>query len=218
VYKLIHLPTEKRSTVVTYDDINERNSVEFLNSFSTAADTTCNDTRIWSSGSGSAENGNPEESMQSQRFCLDRDSTSVLEPWDLKSLKLYDEYPPSDAMPNDELLAWFAKMRRNVKLSDWWVTQAHRLLQDSKPAGLKETRVRSDYPADLATRKGIKSSRIPCGRPATAQDTSGQFFYIIINGMFEMHGDDGNRLDRDRPWTHKMHTAVSNSDVLEVPF
>ncbi|KAL8819825.1 MAG: hypothetical protein Q9223_001831 [Gallowayella weberi] len=84
--------------------------------------------------------------------------------WASASLKLYDQYPPSDALSMEDLRAWYDKMPRNVKLSDWWLFHAHRLLQDTKPPGMDDKKTRADYPADLGCRKVIKAQRKPCGR------------------------------------------------------
>ncbi|KAL8795515.1 MAG: hypothetical protein Q9182_007522 [Xanthomendoza sp. 2 TL-2023] len=71
-------------------------------------------------------------------------------------------------------------MSRYVKPSDWWVLQAHRLPQDSKPPGMEERKIRADYPADRVNRKVVKFSRVPCGLPATAQNRSGLSSRLIF--------------------------------------
>ncbi|KAL8817890.1 MAG: hypothetical protein Q9223_003354, partial [Gallowayella weberi] len=48
------------------------------------------------------------------------------------NLKLYDEYPEIDLPDDDDMRAWFRRMPKYVKLSDWWVLHAHRLLRERK--------------------------------------------------------------------------------------
>ncbi|KAL9026701.1 MAG: hypothetical protein Q9180_007442, partial [Flavoplaca navasiana] len=61
---------------------------------------------------------------------------------------------------------------------------------------------RADYPADLGTRSSIKEKRVAAGRPAVVQDLRGAFHYVILNAIFELHGDDACCVSEDWPHRH----------------
>ncbi|KAL8950401.1 MAG: hypothetical protein Q9222_003559 [Ikaeria aurantiellina] len=104
---------------------------------------------------------------------------------------VFDDYPISDELTPKELDAWLASMPKYVRLTDWWVWKLHFVLDDIAKAPHWKSRL--DYYADMGTKRKIKKSRIPCGRPAVVQEADGKYAYVVINGNQELSGDDAAR-------------------------
>ena len=132
------------------------------------------------------------------------------------SMPLFNVHPLHDFLTSQELSTWFTFMPRRVKLSDFWTFHAHRFLEDSKPhVDGPNGKTRADYPADLGTRSSIKEKRVPTGRPAVVQDLQGTFRYVILNAIFEMHGDDRGCVNE--LWVHRGPGAqIKSADTISL--